>query len=298
MRYKIIIPILVCMLFITACGNSDTGNIQSSGAFIGGSVGIEATFEPFGVEEDNIYSLFITESFPIEVRFQNKGEYEIQPGDITVELLGPSQEEFTGIANRNLQNQDIIEKISELVPNGGEEIITFATDAQYATDVTGFIDREWFTNIDYNYETKIVMPEICLKEDLTDNRVCTVKESKEFFVSGSPISATTVDESTSGKGIMAIKIAIANVGPGKVAKRDGEFGISDRLSFSLDDPSWECKSGGKVNEARLVDGKADVVCKLINPLSEGTLSTKQLTLTLSYKYREIIQEKVRINQSD
>jgi hypothetical protein len=298
MRYKIIIPILVCMLFITACGNSDTGNTQSTGAFIGGSEGIDATFEPFGVEEDNIYSLFETEAFPIEIRFQNKGEYEIQPGDINIELLGPSEEEFTGIANRNLQNQDLIEKISELVPNGGEEIITFATDAQYNTDVTGYIDREWFANIDYNYQTKIVMPEICLKEDLTDKRVCTVKESKTFFVSGSPIQATTVDESTSGRGIMAVKIAIENVGDGKVAKLDGEFGVSDRLGFSLDDQAWECKSAGKINEARLVDGKADVVCKLKEPLAEKTLSTKQLTLTLNFKYREIIQEKVRIKQSD
>ena len=151
MKKIIILSVMVvAMLFLVACEGEDT--TVSSGAFIGGTQGVMATFEPFGVEEDGIYNLFDTETFPIEVTLVNKGEYELKSNDVTVQLKGPTLD-FGGIPSLILKNSDLIDTISELLPTGGEETLTFSTDAKYDQDVNGYIDREWFADIEYNYQT-------------------------------------------------------------------------------------------------------------------------------------------------
>ena len=294
-KKSLIVTLLIVTLFITACGEQE--DTTSESVFLGGTQGVVANFEPFGVEEDGTYTIFDTEAFPIEVTLLNKGEYDLKEGDAKVRLLGPLPAQFSGIASWELLNTGLVDKISELVTSGGEETVTFGTDAKYLGDITGFLDINWLANVEYNYETQVIIPEVCLKEDLTDERVCEVKETKTYFVSGAPLVATAVEESTAGKGIMALKIAIENKGTGDVAKQDGEFGVTNRLNLEIDDPTWECKSGGKAGEARLLDGKAEVVCKLKEALAEDTLATKQIKVTLKYKYRDLMQEKLRIKES-
>lgn len=295
MKKAMVLGILLLSIFLVSCGQQQQA--PTKGAFLGGTQGILAEFEPFGVEEEGKFTIFDTETFPIEVTLRNKGEYALQPGDVKIKLLGPSPDEFSGIASFEKQNAGIIDKISDLVPLGGEETVSFAGDAQYEQDVTGAVDREWFANLEYKYQTYLILPEVCLKEDITDERICTINEAKTFFVSGAPVMITGVEESTAGRGIMALQITVKNVGGGKVAKLGEEFGIRDELSYTIDDPAWECKSGGKVNEARLEKGEAVIVCKLKEALAEGTLSTKQISLTLDYQYRDLIQETLRIKQS-
>src|SRR3989338_2630606 len=298
MRTKtlLIIILIIGLLLLTSCQGGKKKQ-EKTGSFIGGTQGVIARFEPLGVEEKGIYSIFDTETFPIEVTLMNKGEYELQPNDVTVELQGPSPSEFRGIANWKKNNVDVINKISELVKEGGEETITFADEARYTSAVRGVTERNWFANIEYNYKTFAIVPEVCLKFDLRDKRVCNVQEKKAFDVSGAPITIESVEEDTAGRGIMALKFSVKNVAGGKVTLPSSNFEVTDKLAYSLDDPGWECKSGGRTNEARLLDGKADVVCRLKNPLTEGQLSTKQVILTLNYKYRDIVPEKLAIKES-
>ncbi len=294
---KIILSfILVLTVFLAACSTEDGVAVQD-GPYIGGTLGVTGSFEPLGVEEDGTFTIFDTETFPLEVTVINKGEYDIQPGDITVELLGPSQSEFSGIASYTLQNSDELDAISDLVPDGGEETISFGDDVKYEEDVNNFVERDWFANIEFYYETELLIPEVCLKEDLTDERICDVNEAKTFFVSGAPVTVKSVVEDTAGKGIMALKIAIEKAGTGDLAKPNEDFGIRDEIAYVIDDDAWECKSSGKVNEARLNDGTAEIVCKLKTALAEDHLSTKQIKLTLQYKYRDIVQETLRIKES-
>mgnify|MGYP001570413156 CR=1 FL=1 len=294
---KFIIPVFImALLFLTACQQQQQQTAK--GAFIGGTQGVVPQFEAFGVEEEGMYAIFDEESFPLEVTLRNKGEYAVQPNEVSVKLLGPSQNEFSGIALWELKNTLALDSISELVPAGGEETLTFGSEAKYTQKVTGIVDREWFANVEYRYQTYLIVPEVCLKEDLTDQRVCNVKEAKTYFVSGAPITVRSVEEDTAGKGIVALKIVVSNAGTGKVTKAGEEFGVRNVLSYSTEDSAWECKSGGKVNEARLDEaGQAEIVCKLKEALPEGHISTKQVQLTLDYKYRDLIQEKLRIKQS-
>jgi hypothetical protein len=298
MKYnKVFFVMLLLAVGVIAGCTNDTESGASDGAFIGGSQGVLAEFEAFGVEEEGVFTIFDTETFPIEVTLTNKGEYELQPGDVSVSLLGPSQEEFSGISAYTLSSGGIIEEISDLIPDGGEETLSFGADVLYEGLVTGFVDRTWFANIEYTYQTYIIVPEVCLKEDLSDDRICDIDGDKEFFVSGAPITVTAVEEDTAGKGIMALKFKLSNVGGGESTLPGEEFKVNDELAFSLDDDSWECKSSGKINSARLRSGEAEVVCKLVEPLAEDHLSTKQVQLTLDYIYRDLVQETLRIKQS-
>ena len=296
---KLFLPILIItVLFITSCGGGEEPVVNADAdAFIGGTLGVVPTFEQFGVEESGVYTIFDSESFPIEVTLQNKGEYEILPGDVTVSLLGPAQEEFSGIASYELPNTGIIDKISDLVKDGGLETVSFASDAQYESPVTGGLERTWFATLEYNYQTYLIIPEVCLKEDVTDERVCEVVEKKDFAVSGAPMQVTSVEEKTAGKGIMALTIKIKKEGSGKLTTPDSEFGVRDTVAFSVDDVAWECKSGGKLGEARLIDGQAEVICRLKDPLEKGTLATKKIELTFDYQYQDTIQENLLIKES-
>jgi hypothetical protein len=296
MRKIIILTIMVMgLLFITACEDEGT-QTAGTGAYIGGTQGVMAAFELFGVEEDGIYSIFDTETFPIELTLTNKGEYELQKGDIKVSLKGPSLD-FSGIPSLSLQNADLIDTISELLPTGGEETLTFSTDAKYDQEVNGFIEREWFADVEYKYQTYVIVPEVCLKENLKDTRVCDVEGEKTYFVSGAPITVTSVTETTAGKAIMALTVKVSNVGGGDVTKLGEDFGVQEKLTYSIDDSNWECKQGGKINEARLINGETTIVCKLKTALAEDTLATKQLKITFDYTYRDLISEKLRIKES-
>ena len=293
----LIISLLLGVFLLTACSPSTDTNLNK-GAFIGGTQGVLAEFEAFGPEEEGVYTIFETESFPIEVRLSNKGEYDLQLGDVTVNLEGLSQNEFGGIPALSLNNAGIIDKVSELAPTGGEETISFSENVEYTADVIGFIDRKIFANLDYKYQTLAIVPEVCLKQDLTDNRICDVAEAKSFSVSGAPITVTSVEEESAGRGIVALRFKIKNVGGGKVTVVGEDFSATaDKIGFSLDDPAWECKAAGRVNEARLRDGETEVVCRLTEALSDKFLEVKQVKLTVDYKYRDLIQETVRIRES-
>ena len=298
MKNKILALFMVLSLvFVVSCqGGEDTTTVKK-GVFVGGTEGITANFEAFGVTEEGVYSIFDEDTFPIDLTLHNKGEYELKVGDVVVTLLGPSKTEFDGISSWELKNTGKIDKLSDLVPTGGEETLTFASDAKYKNKVTTLLDRKWFATIDYHYQTQLILPEVCLKEDLSDKRVCEIGGEKEFFVSGAPLTVTKVEESTAGKGIMALRIKIKKHGSGKITKPGEDFSVNnEKLSYKVDDPLWECKSSGKVDEARLLEGEAEIVCKLKDALAKGILEAKKVSITFDYKYRDTIEETLRIKE--
>jgi hypothetical protein len=300
MRKLILVLMLITALFLVGCEEEEKAPVAS--VFIGGSQGIVALFEPFGVQEDGIYTIYDTEGFPIELNIKNKGEEDIAAGDLIVRLKGINLADFEGIPSEMKSNAKVIEKVSEFNVEGGEEIIDFTplTDAEYKHSVTGFYQPDIFATIEYKYKTRALVPKVCFKEDLNDPSVCTVKEEKDVFVSGAPVTVQSVKEDVAGRGVMVLTFEIENAGGGKVTqvgeKFDPRYG---RLTFSMktDPHLWECRSAGRENEARLIDGKETVTCRLREALAPDTLYTKQMELELSYLYQSVIQESIKIKES-
>src|SRR3989344_6884749 len=155
-----VLGLLLAVLLITACSNSTTTTQPTGGIFIGGTTGIVALFEPFSVKEGNIYTIFDSEDFPIDVRLTNKGEQTVPIGRVTLKLLGPAQTDFDNIPNCVLPNTQEIEKVSEFNPNGGEEIVTFTPNnnrAKYKAAVTGYNDITWNLEYAYDYKTYLII---------------------------------------------------------------------------------------------------------------------------------------------
>lgn len=296
----IFLSILVSLFLLTSCGESQP-QTNTGGVFIGGTQGVVASFEPFSIKEDNIYTIFDTEDFPIDVILKNKGEEIVPSGKVTLRLLGPAKEDFQNIPQWQVLNKEEILKISEFNPDGGEEVVSFTptTNARYTALVTGFTDLTWNLEYRYDYKTHLIINEVCFKGDFTDPKVCDIEGEKTFAVSGAPITATKVSQDTAGKGVIVIKIDISNAGKGQSTILGKEFDERfSQVAYTIDESAkWECKSGGRQNEARLVDGKAQIICRLKTAVPEEEVYTKSIRLTLDYTYKELNQEKLRIKES-
>ncbi len=297
-----ILGTLIAALLLTACTETTPGATPTGGVFIGGTTGMVASFEPFSVKEGDTYAIFDSEDFPIDVRLTNKGEETVLIGKVSLKLLGPAQTDFQNIPSWTLTNIQEIEKVSEFNPNGGEEIVTFTPSnnrAKYTATVTGYNDITWNLEYAYDYKTHLIINDICFKGDVTDPTVCNIAEAKTFAVSGAPITVTSVEEDTAGKGIVLVKVNVKNGGTGKATVPGREFDQRfDQVAFSVDEPEkWECKSGGRENEARLTQGSAQITCRLKTALADSDLYVRNLRLTFNYVYKESIQDKLRIKES-
>ncbi|MBU0615296.1 MAG: hypothetical protein KJ601_04345 [Nanoarchaeota archaeon] len=303
MYKKIMVMLGVLMLLtLTACGPGEQTTDVSP--YIGGTRGLISTFGEMGVFSDitGHNEIYESESFPIEVTIGNKGEYEVDVGKLTITLKGINLNDFSGIVTSGiLSNTQLIEKISEFNALGGETQLDFtpgAEDAIYTPDMNVEVyDVDVFGEVVYEYKTFSVVPKVCFKENLQDVRICNVDETKQVFSSGAPIQIVSAEEKGAGTGKIAVEYVIQNVGGGDVALTTDEFDRRyDQVGILVDNEAFECKGpGGRTGVARFDEsGSATIICKLKEALPTGTLYTAQLGLTLEYKYRELIQESIRI----
>ena len=301
----LVISLVLVFLLLSGCKPKDQQPTVS--IFRGGTEGVTAVFEPLGLKEEGVYTVYDTEKFPLEIVLKNKGEEVVPAGKAKLHLLGPSQTDFEGIPQWTITNKGDIDKISEFNPEGGEEVLSFTSGgslAKYKQKVVGYIDLNWNVEYAYDYKTHVIVQDVCFKGDITDPKVCQVKDTKPFAVSGAPITITGVEQDTAGKGIILMKISVENKGKGDAAIVGQEFDPRfSQIAYTIDEPNkWECKSGGRENQARLVAGpegssSAQIVCRLKTALKDDELYVKTVGLTLQYQYKELIQDKLRVKES-
>lgn len=296
---KILVLFVILGLFLTACTTNNAPT--SGGAYRGGTLGVVAVFEPISILEDGIYTIFDTEDFPLDVIITNKGEENIAAGDVKLTLKGPAKDQFENIPSWELNNRQIIDKVSEFNPNGGEEVISFTPNvrAKFKEAVTGFMDINWNLETQYKYQTHLIINDVCFKGDVTDLTICNVKEKKIFSVSGAPITVTAVSEDNAGKGVIMLKIDIKNAGTGTSTLIGKDFDTRfEQVGYIIDEQDkWECKSSGRDNEARLTAGTAQILCRLKTPLAEEDVYVKTVKFDLQYVYKDMIQQKLRVKES-
>ena len=294
------ILMLIASLLVLSC-SSNQKRTQQTGIFLGGTEGLAVTFEPFGVQENNIFTIYDSEDFPLAVMIKNKGEEVVPIGKAKFKLLGPAQADFQNIPSWELTNAQPIEKKTEFNTEGGEATVTFTPTAfaRYTPEVTSFTDLTWNVEYAYDYKTHVIVNEVCFKGDITDPRVCEAKGAKTFAVSGAPIQVKAVTQDTGGKGIPLLKFQVENVGGGDATVVGAEFDNRfQQIGYTIDDPTkWECKSGGRENQARFVGNTAEIICKLKEPLTEDQLYVSTVRFNLEYQYKQLATEKLRIKES-
>lgn len=304
-KIMMLFSILLMAVVLVACESGKKVEVPQS-PYIGGTKGVVATFEPLGVynEQTKIYEIFEGETFPIEVTAKNKGEQKVNAGMLSVTLTGVSLAEFSGIVSGgSMANSELIDEISDTNKDGGQitlDLTSGAEDAKYLTSLSGGTrDLEIYARVSYRYKTRISIPKVCFKGDPTNEEICDIEETKSAYSSGAPIQAISAEEKSIGTGKFMVEIVIENEGSGEVTKPGTGFSTRyDELIFSVSEPSiWECKSGGKVNEARLdSDNKATIQCRTKNAVAKEDLYTKELRLDLDYDYRDLIHQQLRLKK--
>ncbi len=303
MYKKILVILSVLSLFILAgCTGNETTIAPAGTPYFGGSQGVIAYFEDMGIYNDKtgINEIFEGETFPIEINLKNKGEHEIAPNDVKIKLLGIKLTDFNGIVSSGeLKNTDTIEKVSEYLLEGGEETIDFTSgsnDAEYKIDLAGSTyDINIFASVEYEYQTYAAVPQVCFKEDLTDPSICEVNQVKSVYSSAAPLQVVNVEEKSAGTGKVSLEFEIRNVGGGDVTIPDSDFDPRyNKLEYEISDASqWDCSR----DEIRLDStGYAKLICRLKEQMPDNTLYTKEVDLTLKYKYKELITKPVRIKE--
>ncbi len=290
---------LLCMILAAGCEEGgDSTKIESP--YTGGNKGLIAEFEPFGIVENGVYTIYSDETFPIQILLKNKGEEDISPGNVKVELKGIFLEDYSGITAEEITNDDEVEGISEVNPEGGEEIINFGSDVQYTPDIKGdFVPQDILATYTYKYKTKTSVPKACFVEDFRDTDFCDVDEKKTSYSSAAPIQVTSVTEQPAGAGRVSLAFDISNVGGGSATIPGEEFNtrydqIIYRIVPSAEAAKWECTAAGRENSARFSGREARVVCKLKESLEEEAKYTKEIVLEIDYDYRDVIQESLRV----
>lgn len=301
----ILISLVILVVLLSGCKEGEVQEVSKS-PYVGGTKGIVAEFMDMGIfnEDTKINEIYEDETFPIEVLINNKGETEINPGDVTVTLKGIYLGSFSGIVPQGeLTNTETIDFVSEINEEGGEEVMDFTpgtVDAAYISQFSGAsVDFDVFAEVVFKYKTEATAKRICFKEDLQDESICDVTEGKDVFSSAAPIQVNHAKEATAGSAKIAVEFEVENVAGGDVALIGEAFDTRyNKFAFtSSDDNKWECRASGKLNEGRFDSaGKAKVICKLKEVMPEGTLYTEDLSLTIQYKYRYLIQESVRIKK--
>ena len=117
MNTRYILMSLAVILLLVGCTTQQQNN--TGGVFIGGTKGVTATFEPLGIKENNVYTVYDSEGFPLEILLKNQGEENVPAGKVTLKLLGPAPGDFQHIPAWTITNQQLIDKVSNLNPQGG-----------------------------------------------------------------------------------------------------------------------------------------------------------------------------------
>ncbi|MEM4268057.1 MAG: hypothetical protein QXK37_04480 [Candidatus Woesearchaeota archaeon] len=306
MRQKMrrFIPVLF-VLFLIGCTNNKATNPSVQAPFYGGYDGLVAEFLPIGtVAESKKYEVWEDDMFPVSILVKNKGEYTIPAHEVLFEIKGVARSDFTGI-DFETDNPDELEKVSEFNKEGGQDVIDFG-NAKYTALVGTFYDANFYIYFTYPYETYINIPKVCYKENIKDDTVCKVDETKQAFSSGGPIQVGTVKESYIGKGKIALEIPIRNVqkGKAKAFKNDDFRPEWDEVNFEVNTPDWECRSMGDTSVARIQhpttqrSGSDQTVIYCTNKnLEKGALYTKSFTITLRYYYQDYIAQIIRIKDN-
>jgi hypothetical protein len=297
-KIAILISTVLILVVLVGCTQQSTNSV--GGVWVGGSTGLAASFEDFGVGNE----IYEDESFPIVVLLQNQGEFTLQANEVDMKIRGISENDFSGL-DFEKTNSDKLDKISEYLPDGGYERVNFG-DAVYEGLTGTFYDANVYLEYTYPYATYISIPKVCFKEDLRDERVCDVTGTTEAYASAGPIQIGTVNEKPYGSGKVYLEIPLYNAGNGrsKAYLGDDFSTIYDIVGFQVETAGMECNSRGDPSVARMPRATANdagasttyIICTS-DALEADSLYTAQVDITLTYYYQDLTSTQVKIKEN-
>jgi len=308
MKYTPILAILSLAL-LAACAPEQKVELQS---FLGGNDAVVVTFTPNSPPSEAYDG---GESpFDVEVKLENKGEFNVPLDKARVKITGVRAPEFN-LAEENLAKRPDEDLIARSLTTDGKELPSnpvFVTFPNF--NHVGFITGSALTypiraDVCTIYQTQAVS-KLCVRENILNpiaGGICEINEDKPFANSGAPVQIANVKESARAKDKIAFTFDVKHVGTGAVYEKESTCDKTtrtpaDRVHLLVETrvPGLTCSQLNPTREGvvegfrKILDGSSTITCT--QTVSRGDYELP-LTITLTYDYETTVQTDVTIKHT-
>lgn len=234
--------LLAALALLTGCANN-TGQVDLSKSYIGGTVGINAYLIE-GLPPPMIHDAG-TFPFGVGLAIENVGEADVGPGTpnpfLIVRLEGINPEQF-GTTDDFIRQQVNIALLGArrnfdgtIFP--GEITNVNFEPLNYGPDIHGNTQFTIRADLCYDYETTATA-QICLKdnvlENIQDTSICSLTGQKAPQNTGGPLHVTSVVENPMAANKVQVNFVIEHVGTGEFFGRSPEGSANQEIcDFSV-----------------------------------------------------------------
>ena len=307
MTRKLMLTILIITVLIMGAGcDNETESKTSTGgkihAFIGGDEGLNVMFME-GAPPDEVYDN--NYPFSLNVRLENVGEADIDPGQAKIRITGINPSDFGSPVLVKSVASDL--RGAKLDPQGNEiagGIENLEFTGFQAAPLVGTVEFNIKADVCYPYKTTTIA-QICMLEDLlgktrkaNEKPFCEVNADIEFENSGAPVQITDFTETATGQDKVSFTFKIKHVGDGSIYKLGSdcspEISNKDKVRVKVDTGlpgAVTCSGiGGNEGEINLFGNNQQELAVVCNqPLSTDRVdSEKQIKVELTYLYKDSV----------
>ncbi len=310
MKTKALIVGILLLMVLTGC-SKQSGGTGSSTSFIGGTEGLVITFQ-----DQNPPTEVTDDGFPFFaiVRLENRGEYQVLPSEVRVDLEGVLPSDF-GVSEEEIRNK---QPRSTLEPkrrdpngnirDGSIESITFPSEDKSFTPkrFTGNVQVNFQANVCYKYGTN-ANGKICVLKDMINRNakaLCDPNTGKASASSSSPVQITGFRQSATGRDKTSFSFDVVHGGTGTIYKVDdgrpaadcprGTGGISfENLVLikvsaeGLNGITCDLSNQGTTGYVRLDNGRRTVTCNVDLTGQHNIDYEKVIDINAEFNYRDV-----------
>ncbi|USN45233.1 MAG: hypothetical protein H6502_04215 [Candidatus Woesearchaeota archaeon] len=308
---QLVLIIALAGLLLAGCASNGPSGPTNAQTFLGGTDALVFAFD-VGSPPDQVMK---TEAFAVLLQVENKGEHNLEEGQLRMELKGFNAADFGKSRDDLIQyNEDPIGG-AKLDPVSGERIgednifVTYENLA-YQTSIAGPATLPFYVDFCYAYQT-LASGKLCIKEKLqgsTNTDVCTLTGAKDVASSSGPVSVTSLEEYVAGADKIRFSFYVKNLGEGKVYDVDNlgtdwceeTYTVEDYVHVTVDTHLTNepvCAKLQSSNEGRVrftSEGQVQISC--IQDLTDEELTdqVKLVDITIDYLYSDHIEKQVTV----
>jgi hypothetical protein len=309
MKYFAIVATFSLILFVSGC---IFGGTVDSEVFVGGDEGLVVSF----VGDNPPPRVFQNRNFNVILQLENKGEYNIYPGDVRMF--------FSNGQNFGLSGDDPIKYNEEFIQKRlktdtgfipGSLIFIPYNDLAYSgpTMLTEDAPISIALDVCYPYNTTAVA-DICVSRDGQASEICDPLGEPVPQTTGGPIFVSSVNQlfngllnTKSNDTLLQLKLGLDIIGQGDIYSSDtacGELGDKIRLVtvdqltvgdyvFEGDELIKMCGLSADQNIGLNEDGEGDLICTILVPDVFNDFEDR-FTITFSYTHNQIITKQIAV----
>ncbi len=238
----VLVVLLIATLAFTSCGGNNEPIGPTFNPYVGGSDSIEITFMP-GMPPTQLGAILDNggSEFSVGVQIVNKGEYDLGPNELQLDLRGILPDQFNiGWPDLNQILADPLQgskkQLDGSVTNGQMSSLIFE-GLKYLPDAPGDLPKQIRVDACYNYATKSTT-QVCLANDVQgaliaqQDAICNVNEVKVTKNSGAPVQISNLRQMPQGGNRISVMFDIVHKGMGEVYK----FGTPDNCESIITNP--------------------------------------------------------------